>query len=137
MTKFKIDVRVKENEDIIWGNLSFKNLDKLKLENLDILIYLLIRLFDCEENNINLVQVDILYKFDCCEDYIMVLSFSSMDILLDVFYAFSFSNKKAILEHKLDKDFIQKKENESFEAFSAVLDKFNLNETFGIKFIPM
>tara|TARA_R110002020_G_scaffold277603_5_gene493067 strand:+ start:1644 stop:2057 length:414 start_codon:yes stop_codon:yes gene_type:complete len=137
MTKFKIDVRVKENENIIWGNLSFKNLDKLELENLDILIYLLIRLFECEENNINLVQVDILYKVDCCEDYKMVLSFTSIDILLDVFYAFSFSNKKAILEHKLDKDVIQKKENESFEAFSAVLDKFNLNETFGIKFIPM
>lgn len=134
MNNFRIDARIKKDDEIVSGEITFDNLEKLEYENLDMLIMFLIKIIDDEDNKIDLVSVDILHREECCGNYTMILSFSDIDVLRNVANTFLYLRYKYITNNVEKHAEISTAEGIYFEGFDESLKKYAFTDSFMMKF---
>ena len=134
MNNFRIDARIKKDDEIVSGEVTFDNLEKLEYDNLDMLIMFLIKTLDDEDNKIELVSVDILYREECCGNYTMILSFSDINVLRNVANTFLYLRHKYITNHEEKHEEIVTAERIYFEEFDESLKKYAFADSFMMKF---
>ena len=86
MDKYRISARIiNKKGEIVSGNFHFKGLNKLKINDLHLIIYVLYDQLSKNEN-INLVNCDIIHVDDSGMEELF-LSFSETKVLQDIFYS--------------------------------------------------
>jgi hypothetical protein len=130
MSKFKIITRIKEDDEIISGTVSFENLDKLDFEDLDILINILFKTIVNKKNDIDLQGLDIFYTHDCGHED-LILCVNSIGVLKNIHCGI----ESAYLRNdNIDKKLFNKDRNNYLKYVEERLQNYDLDDEFKLEF---
>ena len=131
MDKYRISARIiNKKGEIVSGNFHFKGLNKLKINDLHLIIYVLYDQLSKNEN-IYLVNCDIIHVDDSGMEELF-LSFSETKVLQDIFYS--------LMSYCLMNDIPFEVHEYSLDKTRKGLEKYKLekgfNEDFKLEFKP-
>lgn len=129
MDKYRISARIiNKKGEIVSGNFHFQNLNKLKINDLNLIIYVL---YDQLSNDktINLVNCDIIYVNDTGMEELF-LSFNETKVLQEVF----FSMMSFCCMNDIPPEIQQKSLNKTRKGLEKYKLEKNYNENFKLKF---